>query len=100
MIYFLAGRRSALSREEFVFYVVGAGYMADDVARQAVDQQDVIQRLAHTRPTIVDIPGSIESVRFRRAFPSIARYIDDAYGPATSIGAYTVLIAVYDRPRH
>ena len=69
MIYFLAGRRSALSREEFVFYVVGAGYMADDVARQAVDQQDAVRRLARTRPTIVDYPGSPETTRFRRAFP-------------------------------
>src|SRR5439155_14289043 len=79
MLYFLAGRNSALSREQFVFYVVGAGFMADEIARTLVDEQDAIHRLARTRPTIVDRRGSVESARFRRAFPSIAGFIDDTY---------------------
>jgi len=95
MLYFLAGRHSALSRDEFVFYVVGVGVMADDVARMLVDEQEAIRRLAHTRPIIVDIPGSAEATRFRRAFPSIARFIDETYSPVTSIGGYKVLVAAH-----
>src|SRR5207253_160222 len=82
MLYFLAGRRSALSGDEYVFYVVGAGYMADQVARRLVDEQDAIRDLARTRPVVVDRRGSVESTRFRRTFPSIARFIDDTYRPA------------------
>src|SRR5207247_7123911 len=61
MLYFLAGRRSALSGDEYVFYVVGAGYMADQVARTLVDEQDAIRDLARTRPVVVDRRGSVRS---------------------------------------
>ncbi len=98
MLYFLAGRRSALSGDEYVFYVVGAGYMADEVARKLVDEQDAIRDLARIRPVVVDRRGSVESTRFRRTFPSIARFIDETYRPATSIGGYQVLVPARDTP--
>ena len=91
--------RSALPHDEYVFYVVGAGYMGDDVARKLVNEQEAIRQLARTRPVVVDIPGSIKAARFRRAFPSIARFIDDTYMPATSIGGYRVLVAAHEGPR-
>jgi hypothetical protein len=91
MLYFLADAVSALPREEFVLFLVGSGLVEDGVARSLVDESASIDRLAGSRPLVVDYPDSIEEGRFRRVFPRIAAFIDARYRPAAAVGGYRIL---------
>jgi len=90
LLYFLSGRTSALDREEFVFYLIGFGLIPDDDARELVPESQVIARLESKRPLIVDYEGSVASKRFGRVYPGVARFLDRHYGPARTLGGYTL----------
>jgi hypothetical protein len=90
MVYFLAGVRSPLEREEFVLYVVAADLIRDEDARAMADQDHMIDALASSHAVVVDVPDSPASGRVRRAFPRLAAFIDDAYGPPLAVGEYRV----------
>jgi hypothetical protein len=91
MLYVLSGRRSALDRDEFVFYLVGAGIISDEDARALVDQRDAVARLADVRPVVVEGGDSPAHDRLREVFPEVSRYIDAHYDTAASVGSYRVL---------
>jgi hypothetical protein len=92
LLYFLAGVGSALPREEFTLYLVGAGLVTDEAARALIDQGASVARLVRVRPLVVDHEGSVESARFRRALPYLAEFIDRRYGPGAIVDGYRVLV--------
>ncbi len=94
-LYFLAGRRSALEKQEYVLYLRGAGIVSPSDARELLSQADAIRTLEHYRPLIVERAVEEAPSRFRvdfeRAFPEIARYLRTHYAPAEQIGDYRIL---------
>lgn len=91
MLYFLAGRRSVLEHEEFAFYLVGTGFVADADARVLVPQPRAIARIAETQPIIVTVDGAPFTARLRGVFAELAQYIDAHYQTAATFGPYRVL---------
>lgn len=90
MLYFLAGMRATLERQEFVLYLVGAGIVSDDDARTLADEDAMIRTLEASRPLVVDDVTSPAGARVRSAFPRLARFLAETYGPPTAIGRYRV----------
>jgi hypothetical protein len=93
MLYFLAARHSPLERHEFLFFLAGFGLVAKEDARADLDEESAVGRLRETRPLIVDVPGTSASRFFRATFPRVTAYLDGAYHPVATFGAYRVLDA-------
>jgi len=91
MLYFLAGRRSALDADEFVFYLAGAGLISDANARSLVDEREAVERLARERPVVVEGGDSPTAGRVRTVFPEMSHYLDAHYRKAADAGGYRVL---------
>ena len=91
MLYFLAGRRSTLTADEFLLYLVGADVISDANARALIDEERIVERLRRQRPLIIDTPGTKPSLNFRRTFPTVARHIESEYAPLARFGEYEVL---------
>jgi hypothetical protein len=91
LLYFLAGRRSALEPHEFVFYLVVADMLSDEDARRVVDEERAVERLAATRPVIIEGGDRRTHGRLRKAYEQVSRYIDAHYDVAATIGDYQVL---------
>ena len=90
LLYFLAGVRSPLQPQEFVLYLVGARLLADEDARALADEDAMIRALEVSRPLVVDDVGSPAGARVRGAFPRLARFLTETYGPPLAIGSYRV----------
>ncbi|HSP98926.1 MAG TPA: hypothetical protein VL049_17020 [Candidatus Dormibacteraeota bacterium] len=90
MLYFLAGRPSVLERDEFVFYMVGGGYVDRDAARALAPPLAMVASLEASRSLVVDCPGSAESQRFDATFDEVAQFVDAHYRPLRMIGGYRV----------
>jgi hypothetical protein len=92
MLYFLAGRRSALEKDEFALYLVGTDIISDDDARGLVDQQQAIARLAQSRPIVVEGGDRRTDDRVRRVFDELSRYIDAHYQVVATVANYRILL--------
>lgn len=90
ILYFLAARRSPLQRWEMAFYFITTGLLRSDDVPWLLDEREVVETLAATRPVIVDAPGPA-SARMRAALPAVAAYVAANYRPAQSFGPYVVL---------
>jgi hypothetical protein len=91
MLYFLAGRRSALERDELALYLVSGDVIAADDARRLIDQQRAIARLAEARPVIVEGGEPRTDGRVRNVLGDVSRYIDAHYRVAATVANYRVL---------
>jgi hypothetical protein len=91
MIYFLAGRPSALEREEFVLYLVGAGLIRDRDARALIPEERMVESLRRVRPVVVDRKENAAAKRFRRTFPEAAAYITSSCPRVAASGDYDIL---------
>lgn len=91
LLYFLAGRHSAVEKDEFVFYMIAANLISDDDARRAVDQQDVIAALAAAKPLVVEGGEQRTEGRLRTVFGEVSRYLDAHYEVAAQVANYRIL---------
>jgi hypothetical protein len=98
LIYFLAGRVSALDAEEYTLYLIGAGLISERNAQHLIDQEKVIARLEASRPPIVEYDDSAANARFLQILPQLAQYIRGHYRVAHTFGNYRVLDWAVDQP--
>jgi hypothetical protein len=90
LLYFLADAPSALPRDEFMLYLVGADLIGAADARALSDEDAMIAALTIARPVAVERTGSVAAARFRSAFPRVARWLDERYAPVRTVGRYQV----------
>ena len=91
MIYFLAGRRSAVDFDEFVLYLLPANAMDAAAVRALVPEERLIDHLRMTKPLIIDsVDGRLAGL-FHGAFPGVTAFINAHYGVVHTAGAYRVL---------
>lgn len=90
MLYFLAGIRSPLPRDEYVLFAVEADLMAAEEARRMLPEETIVRTLEASRPLIVDFPASPAGRRFRATYPTVARFVDAHYREAAAFGGYRV----------
>ena len=86
----MTGVNSALRRDEFVLYLVGADLISNENAQALLDQAHILARLDTVRPLLVDSGADPASARLRAVLPTVARYLESHYRPVRQIGAYTV----------
>jgi hypothetical protein len=91
MLYFLAGRRSPLEKDEFTIYMVGADIISPDDARGLVDQNRAVARLAEAKPVVVEGGDRRTDGRVRKVFGELSRYIDAHYRVAATVANYRIL---------
>ena len=91
MLYFLAGRRSVMERDEFALYLVGAGVIEPDDRRALVDEQGMIARLDEARPLVIDCADNPRAARFTQAFPQAGNFLATHFRTVASFGEYRVL---------
>ncbi len=91
MLYFLAGRPSALGREEYLLYLVAADVIAADTVRDLLPPAAITTRLEALRPLVIDEPGSALGEHFRRVYPEVAAYIDAHTRAVRTAGVFRLL---------
>jgi hypothetical protein len=92
MLYFLAGRRSPLERDEFVFYLLRNHAVSDENAHALFDERAAIERLTETKPWVIADSGEgAADGEVRRVFADLSHHLDAHYETAYSVGPYRVL---------
>ncbi len=91
MLYFLAGRVSAMDKEAFLLSLLGADMIGDRDVRALLPPSLIIERLQAERPLVVDRVDDPGSQRFRTVYPEVAAYIDEHYQSTTTFGKYRLL---------
>jgi Dolichyl-phosphate-mannose-protein mannosyltransferase len=92
MVEFLAGRPSAVDREDFALYAGTYGQVPDDTARRLVDEDAAIARLERQRVLVVRRQDDPQAMRvFGRVFPKLLEYLERRFRPVAVFGPYQVL---------
>jgi len=91
MIYFLAGRVSALDQQELLMYTLARGVASPRSASLLADDRRVARRLKAERPLVVDDISHPTRDSLSRFLPRTARVLAKHYRPRERFGSYEVL---------
>jgi hypothetical protein len=90
MIYVLAGRPSAIERDEFALYMIATDIVPPAAAPTLIDQEALVARLASQRPLVVVDRTEPALGRLREGLPALARFLDTRCDPAGEVGPFLV----------
>ena len=91
MVEFLAGRHSALEKDEFGLYLGTYGLVTDATARRLVDQEAAIAELGAHPVLVVRVRDPRSTAALNRVFPTLLAYLDSRFHEVASFGPYQVL---------
>jgi hypothetical protein len=91
MIYFLAGRPSALDHEEYLMQTLARGVASTESVALLTDDQRFTNRLESERPLVIDGADHPTRAALRRFLPRTAQMLETRYRPRATFGSYQIL---------
>lgn len=97
MIYFLAGRTSALEEYELGLYLLKTNVLNKAGYEALLDADAMIERLRETRALVIEDSQDHSSKLFRDALPEVAQFIEENYAPAEWKGRFGLRAPLSER---